>query len=290
MVFPSTTGVSVRVLRPMFVPGCGGPHEFVSSVSFSHFLPAVIPFPLSLWFSFIISSPNHPRPLLSRSLATFVSLLPPHSLPSFIYILPFLFLPPSSSFYPSLLFFPPSSSSLLLPSALLLASKVPWEPCGSSAGRHTNTTAATAGTSLFSLSSPSHSLAPFFSSSLSSLSLSLFSSSLFNVEVLSNCWLLLWLGGNGIFRRMPHAVASIHSWVPPNHTHTLEHTNIGGYGRRISTLMCTSLDSKNADNVKMHAKTRCHWWMHERFKLRSWVCKRYKDVTCWPQAWSCTAS
>lgn len=38
-----------------------------------------------------------------------------------------------------------------------------------------------------------------------------FSSSLFNVEVLSNCWLLLWFGGNGIFRRMPHAMASIHS-------------------------------------------------------------------------------
>jgi len=66
----------------------------------------------------------------------------------------------------------------------------------------------------------------FFSSSFSSL---LFSSSLFNVEVLSNCWLLLWLGGNGIFRRMPHAVALTHSWVPPSHTQTLKHTNIGGY-------------------------------------------------------------
>lgn len=67
--------------------------------------------------------------------------------------------------------------------------------------------------SLFSLFSPSPCSLPF-PSSLSSLSL-FFPFSLFNVEVLSNCWLPLWLGGNGIFRRMPHAVASVHSWAPP---------------------------------------------------------------------------
>lgn len=44
MVSPSTPGVSVRVLRLMFVPGCGGgPHEFVSS-----FLSAVSPLILFL--------------------------------------------------------------------------------------------------------------------------------------------------------------------------------------------------------------------------------------------------
>lgn len=84
--------------------------------------------------------------------------------------------------------------------------------------------------SLFSSPSASlaRSLAPSsFSSSLSPLSL--FSLPLFNVEVLSNCWLLLWLGGNGIFRRMPHAVALTHSRVAPNHTHELEDTNKGAY-------------------------------------------------------------
>lgn len=74
------------------------------------------------------------------------------------------------------------------------------------------------------------SLAPFSSLFLSLYLFCFFSSSLFNVEVLSNCWLLLWFGGNGIFRRMPHAMASIHSRVsPPSctltthtlHTHTL---------------------------------------------------------------------
>lgn len=201
MVFPSTPGVSVRVLRTIFVPGCGGPHEFVNSVSFSHFLSAVIPFSVS-----------H---LLSRSLIRSLASSFPGTLPTFpdflfvplfsLFTLPFLFLLMSSSFDPFLLVLPLPARSSLPPLALLLASKVPWEPCGSSAGRHTNTTAATTGTSL-SFSLFSLFLARFFFSPLPS-PLSLFSSSLFNVEVLSNCWLLLWLGGNGIFRRMPHAVA-----------------------------------------------------------------------------------
>lgn len=202
MVFPSTPGVSVRVLRTIFVPGCGGPHEFVNSVSFSRFLSAVIPFSVS-----------H---LLSRSLIRSLASSFPGTLPTFPN---FLFVPLSSLFHspfplpPYVLLFwslspcSPSSCSLFPPPplALLLASKVPWEPCGSSAGRHTNTTAATTGTSL-SFSLFSLFLARFFFFPLPS-PLSLFSSSLFNVEVLSNCWLLLWLGGNGIFRRMPHAVA-----------------------------------------------------------------------------------
>lgn len=192
MVFPSTPGVSVRVLRPMFVPGCGGPHEFVNSVSFSHFLCAVTPTPLC--FSFTTSLLDHPPFLLSL----------------FPYF-PFSLSPSLSSLLPPLSIF---FSLLSTPPALLPASKVPWEPCGLSAGRHTNTTAATTGTSLFLPLRPlPRSLLFFFLFPLHSLSL-FFSSSLFNVEVLSNCWLLLWLGGNGIFRRMPHAVALTHSWVP----------------------------------------------------------------------------
>jgi len=195
------------------------PHEYVNSTSFSHFLPAVIPFPPRLCFSFIISLLNQPPS-------------PPLRFLHFLFILFLLFfvfslssssaLPPlsiPSSFFLSLLPPPPS------PRALLLASKVPWEPCGSSAGRHTNTTAATTGTSLFSLYP------------LRSLSLSLFSSSLFNVEVLSNCWLLLWLGGNGIFRKNASCCGFNPFLRPPQslslslsltHTHIHTHTHTGG--------------------------------------------------------------
>lgn len=111
MVFPSTTGLSVGVLRPMlFMPGCGGPHEFVNSVS----------------FSFIGSLRCHRRSLLSCSLPTFVSSLPFHSLPSLLYILFFLFLPFFLFFLSLSPFFPPPSlSSLRHPPALVLASKVP---------------------------------------------------------------------------------------------------------------------------------------------------------------------
>lgn len=129
----------------------------------------------------------------------------------------------SSSLLPPLLipFSAPHPTTTITP-ALVLASKVPWEACGLSAGRHTNTTAATTGTSLFSLSFLPLPCSLCFPSSPSSLSL-FFPSSLFNVEVLSNCWLPLWLGGNGIFRRMPHAVASIHSWAPHPHPHPITH-------------------------------------------------------------------
>lgn len=141
-------------------------------------------------------------PVATRSLFSFPSWSAPH-----------FFLLIFSPFLDVFSAYIPSSSSLVL------ASKVPWEPCGLSAGRHTNTTAATTGTSLFSPSlSRFSSLSPFFKF--------FFSSSLFNVEVLSNCWLLLWFGGNGIFRRMPHAMASIHSRVPPPseiHTHAPTH-------------------------------------------------------------------
>lgn len=109
MVFPSTPGVSVRVLRTIFVPGCGGPHEFVNSVSFSHFLSAVIPFSVS-----------H---LLSRSLIRSLASSFPGTLPTFpdflfvplssLFTLPFLFLLMSSSFDPFLLVLPlPARSSL----------------------------------------------------------------------------------------------------------------------------------------------------------------------------------
>lgn len=155
-------------------------------------------------------------PLMSFLSLVFIYYLPAQSPPTSVSLSPFfphflsflvtLFILPSlASSFSS---FSPSFFSLLL----VFASKVPWEPCGSSAGRHTNTTAATTGTSLSFLSlHPLPRSCLFFPSSLCA---PFFSSSLFNVEVLSNCWLLLWLGGNGIFRRMPHAVALTHSWVP----------------------------------------------------------------------------
>lgn len=137
MVFPFTTGVSVHVLlRTVSVPGRGGPFEFINFMSFSCFPSADIHLPV-IHFQ-IYSASAH-------------SLQPVHS---FLSLLDRLFTS-SSSFSPFLDVFSayiPSSSSLVL------ASKVPWEPCGLSAGRHTNTTAATTGTSLFSPS-----LAPFSS-------------------------------------------------------------------------------------------------------------------------------
>lgn len=114
MVFPSTPGVSVRVLRPMFVPGCGGPHEFVNSVSFSHFLPAVIPLPPRSVSHLL--SPCSISPVAS-SFATFISFTSSSfsSLSSMISPLPFppLFLLfPSLSHFSSLLLLPPTLSSL----------------------------------------------------------------------------------------------------------------------------------------------------------------------------------
>lgn len=110
MVFPSTPGVSVRVLRPMFVPGCGGPHEFVNSMSFSHFLSAVIPFPLSFCFSFSIALHNHHCHLPSCCLCFLTS--PSSTFLSFHSPLP---LPPFFLLFSSLSPFSPSSSSLHLP-------------------------------------------------------------------------------------------------------------------------------------------------------------------------------
>lgn len=164
MVFPSTPGVSVRVLRTIFVPGCGGPHEFVNSVSFSHFLSAVIPFSVS-----------H---LLSRSLIRSLASSFPGTLPTFpdflfvplssLFTLPFLFLLMSSSFDPFLLVLPlparspPPSLSYLprrshgsLVVRLLEGIPTPPPPPLEPLSR--------------SLSSPSSSLASFFPSSLSSL-------------------------------------------------------------------------------------------------------------------------
>lgn len=123
MVFPFTTGVSVHVLRTMFVPGWGGPFELINFMSFLCFLSADTHLPVILAQIFF-SQPT-------RSLFSFPSYSPPHLL---IFT---LFLDVFSAYIPS-------------SSSLVLASKVPWEPCGLSAGRHTNTTAATTGTSLFS--------------------------------------------------------------------------------------------------------------------------------------------
>lgn len=211
MVFPSTPGVSVRVLRPMFVPGCGGPHEFVNSVSFSHFLSAVIPLsPLVLFliYHFLLSLCPYFHFFLSPSSA---SPLSPFSIPFSLFSI--LLLPSPS---------PCSPPCLEGPMGALWF--VCWKAYQHRRRHHWNL-------SFLSLRPLPCSL--LFSPLPSPLSLSLFSSPLFNVEVLSNCWLLLWLGGNGIFRRMPHAVALTHSWVPPNHTHKPRDTNKGAYQQQI---------------------------------------------------------
>lgn len=108
---PSTSGVSVRVLRLMFVPGCGGPHEFVNSVSFSHFLSALIPVPppppCSVYHLFS-SLLNHVCRRLRCWLSTIVSLQPLYPLPLFFF---FNVAPSSSSLLPPL----SSITSLLSP-------------------------------------------------------------------------------------------------------------------------------------------------------------------------------
>lgn len=166
MVFPSTPGVSVRVLRTIFVPGCGGPHEFVNSVSFSHFLSAVIPFSVS-----------H---LLSRSLIRSLASSFPGTLPTFpdflfvplfsLFTLPFLFLLMSSSFDPFLLVLPLPARSSLPPPSL---SYLPRRSHGSLVVRLLEGIPTPPPPPLEplsrSLSSPSSSLASFFPSSLSSL-------------------------------------------------------------------------------------------------------------------------
>lgn len=83
MVFPFTTGVSVHVLRTMFVPGWGGPFELINFMSFlcfpsadTHF--AVIPprfifslptrcNPFFVFFPFLICSSLLPSPFLPFS-------------------------------------------------------------------------------------------------------------------------------------------------------------------------------------------------------------------------------
>lgn len=112
--FSFHSGVSVRVLRPMFVPGCGGLHEYVNPVSFSHFLPAVAPPPTPpLCFSSIISPLNQPHRLVCFLCFLLICFL------LFFCILPLLFLPFSSSFpppFPPFFFFiPPSLPSFAVP-------------------------------------------------------------------------------------------------------------------------------------------------------------------------------
>lgn len=267
MVFPSTSGVSVRVLRPMFVPGCGGPHEFVNSVRLSHFVSAVIPLSprsvshlLSPWSIVPVSSS------CSRFFSSFPSTSPLDLLPC-LFILPFLFLPSSSSS----LFLPPS---LFSRSPLCLEGPMGalWFVCWKAYQHHRRHRW---NLSLFSLFTLFPAQLLFSSPSL----LSLFSSSLFNVEVLSNCWLLLWLGGNGIFRRMPHAVALTHSSAPPSpslsltHTHThntrtLKHVNLGGYSQWIYNTLKQKV---------MGGST--NWFFY--FCVHS-----YKDVTSWTKMWN----
>lgn len=108
MVFPSTPGVSVRVLRPMFVTGCGGTHEFASSVTFSRSPPTVIPLP-SRSVSHLLS----PRSI-ARVDSSLSGLLP--LFPSFLLVSPY-----SSSLLPILAFLLPCLSPISPPSF------PPWE-------------------------------------------------------------------------------------------------------------------------------------------------------------------
>ena len=278
--FPSTPGVSVRVLRPMFVPGCGGAPWICQLCVFLSFSLCCHPPPHTSVYH--LSSPcsiNFCR-LLSRWLATIVSsqvlfILFPLSFHSPLPLPPF--------FLPSLLFLPPPPP----PCAFPPLSSLPRRSHGSLVvrlleGIPTPPPPPLEPLSLLSLRPLPRSLRCFFFSLPSPLlSLSLFSSSLFNVEVLSNCWLLLWLGGNGIFRRMPHAVALTHSWVSPDLTHTHTHTHTHRHQDRSiqagGTLTCMYLHYKNAQSRNMHAKTE---------KLQFWVSKNY--VPRWAQEWSCT--
>lgn len=112
MVFPSTTGVSVRVLRLVFVPGCGGPHEFVNSVSFSHFsLLSFLQTPLALFLIYYLFAQSAPSPpLLFTCCLCFPTSSSYSSSPLFLFSS--LSLPLSFSS-----FSPPSFQSLCLPSA-----------------------------------------------------------------------------------------------------------------------------------------------------------------------------
>lgn len=188
---------------------------------FPSFLPPPsLIFPSPFCFSLI-----PPAPLLSL-LAAYLCF---PTFPSFTFACDlFLFLPSSSSLYPFLIFFPSLLAPLLRPplrSRPCLEGPMGalWFVCWKAYQHHRRHHWNLSLLSLFFLFTLSLAPSLFFPSSLFlSRSLSFFfPSSLFNVEVLSNCWLPLWLGGNGIFRRMPHAVASIHSRVPPsNHSHT----------------------------------------------------------------------
>lgn len=194
MVFPFTAGPSVGVLGTVCVPGWGGPFTFITFC-----LSLVVP---SLTF---ISRHSLPDLFSSCPLVhSFLSLLA-------------LLLTSSSSFSPFLSVF---LHIFLLPLPLSLPQRSHGSPVVCLLeGIPTPPPPPLEPRSFFT---PARSL--FLSLSLSLYLFLFFSSSLFNVEVLSNCWLLLWFGGNGIFQRMPHAMASIHSRVsPPSCTHALTH-------------------------------------------------------------------
>lgn len=176
------------------MPGCGGPQQFVNSVSFSHFPAVVTHVPLcSVSHLLALCTVSTVLPS-SYLLPVFVSLLPIHSLPPLLHVLPPLLIPFSAP--PPLFLSLPRRSHERLVVCLLEGIPTPPPP----------PLEPLSFLSLFALS-----LARCLFPLPFPLSPSFFPSSLFNVEVLSNCWLPLWLGGNGIFRRMPHAVASIHS-------------------------------------------------------------------------------
>lgn len=183
----------------MFMPGCGGPQQFVNSV--------------------FLSFSRRCHSCASLFCFSFISALRcQHCLPLLLLASGLCFLAPHSFFSSS----PSCSSSSLLPLLLIPFSAPPPSPLFLSLPRRSHERLVVCllegiptppppplePLSFLSLFALSHAhclfplpfpLSPFFPSSL------------FNVEVLSNCWLPLWLGGNGIFRRMPHAVASIHS-------------------------------------------------------------------------------
>lgn len=235
----------------LFVPGRGGPFEMIDFMSL-----ACLP-------STAISPPFT---------STFTLFLPSRSFLSLLHLLL-----TSSSFSPFLhVFFFCIYSSFLSPCPCLKGPLgalwfVCWKAYRHHRRHHWNLALFLPRSLPFPLS-----LSPFF-----------FSSSLFNVEVLSNCWLLLWFGGNGIFRRMPHTMASIHSRppppTPPHHTHTLQRTNIGGSwswdGIWHLHTQIWIVKLQTLPRI-IHAKAICCWWGTWTFLVMVpcfW--KNYKDVT-----------
>lgn len=142
----STSGMSVRVLRLMFVPGCGGPHTFVSFVSLPYFPSRVIA--LS---GFHLS----PCSITSHHLRFSISLSPPPVLPfyllcSFHFSFPHLIL----IFLLSLILLP-FSSHFCLEGPMGALWFVSWKAYQHHRRHHWNL-------ALFSFSSPSSSLMSFF--------------------------------------------------------------------------------------------------------------------------------